>query len=97
MPILIGFYMLFILVYGAISFFSGYYGLYHDFGVWWATAGLICAIPFRFTLPLTIGAFLCALHVWHWHWFWAATFASPGLILVIPGMIQSMLVSLRRN
>jgi hypothetical protein len=50
----------------------------------------------RFTLPITIGAFLCALNIWGWHWALSALFVAPGLLLIIPSVLASILGGFKR-
>ena len=45
----------------------------------------------RFTLPVTIFAFLGALMVWQWSWYWALLFVAPGLILIIPAILAQLI------
>jgi hypothetical protein len=54
-------------------------------------------IWFRFTLPLTIAAFLGAKNVWQWHWFVALIFAAPGLLLVIPSILGTVVEQARHG
>jgi hypothetical protein len=81
-------------VVGAILFFgfgiaqivAGYQGIDYHLGGIWATLA-IAIFFFRFTLPITIGAFFGAMDVWEWHWTFAALFAAPGLLLAIPATL----------
>lgn len=82
---------------GIAQLFVGYVGVEHELGTFWAMAAVVAAIVFRFSLPLTIGSFFGAMNVWGWHWFASALFALPGLAFVIPGVIASMISSLRGN
>jgi hypothetical protein len=85
-----------VLVFGLAQFAAGYAGIAYHFGTGWAIAALVVGVFFRFTLPITIGAFFGAMDVWGWHWALAALFAVPGLIFVVPGVIASV-VSLARR
>lgn len=77
--------------YGILQIVAGYAGIDYHIGAVWAVAAIASAFMFRFTLPITIGAFFGAMDVWHWHWGWAALFAAPGLFLLIPGVILSII------
>lgn len=50
----------------------------------------------RFTLPLTVGAFLGAYQVWGWPLVLALLFVAPGLVFVIPGIFAALLAPLLR-
>lgn len=71
-------------------------GIEHGLGVGRAWGAVIAALMFRFTLPITIGAFFDAMNVWGWHWALAALFAAPGLLLVIPGVLASLFSLVKR-
>lgn len=88
----IGFFIL-----GIAQLFAGYAGISHGLGTVWAIAGLVAALVFRFTLPMTIGSFFGAMNVWGWNWFASALFALPGLVFVIPGVLAGMISSVRGN
>ncbi len=88
--------MLGIFAFGIAQFVAGFEGISDWLGSGWAWAALILALLFRFTLPITIGAFLGAVNVWGWHWSLAALFAAPGLAFAIPGVL-AWLVSLVRR
>jgi hypothetical protein len=53
-----------VLVYGVAQTYAGCVGIAHEIGALWAGAALVAAIFFRFTLPITIGAFFGAMNVW---------------------------------
>ncbi len=75
------------------QFVAGFQGIQHHCGTGWAIAAVV-AVFFRFTLPLTVGAFFGAMNVSGWHWLAALCFAVPGLALVIPGVIAALVASL---
>ena len=52
------------LVFGLAQIVAGFAGIQHGLGAGWAWAALIAAFMFRFTLPITIGAFFGAMNVW---------------------------------
>ena len=68
------------LLLGILQIGAGYIGIADRFGDGWALAALIAAMMVRFSLPLTVGCFLCARDVWGWHWAPALVFAAPGLV-----------------
>ena len=82
--------------FGVAQLAIGFMGIEHDANSFWAWTAVIAALGFRFTLPITIGSFFGALNVLGWHWSLAALFAAPGLLFVIPGMLVSMLVMIKR-
>jgi len=80
------------IAFGIAQFTAAFVGIEHGIGFFWACAALVVCFLFRFTLPITIGAFFGAMNVWGWHWLLAALFAVPGLLFVIPGMLTSALL-----
>ena len=69
---------------------AGYAGIAHAMGPSWACFALFVALCFRFTLPISIGAFYGAMVVWGWHWALAFLFVLPGLIFVLPGALKAV-------
>lgn len=43
---------------------AGYAGIEEHLGALWAIGCLVASLLFRFTLPITIGAFFGAMNVW---------------------------------
>ena len=84
------------IAFGIAQMVAGYAGIEYEIGAGWAIGAIVVALMFRFTLPITIGAFFGAMNVWGWHWALAALFAAPGLVFVIPGMIASVMTIGRR-
>ncbi len=78
-------------IYGVAQVAAAYAGF--DFYVGGFLAALIIAACFwfRFTLPLTVAAFLGAMDVWEWHWLLALIFAAPGLLLIVPSVLSSLI------
>lgn len=92
-----GFFMLVLFVvimaYSIIAFYAGYLGIEYHLSTGWAIGAIFAAFIFRFTLPITVGAFFGAMDVWGWHWVWSLLFAAPGiafLLLMIPGALASI-------
>jgi hypothetical protein len=83
------------IAFGIAQFIAGYAGIAHGLGTGWAIAAVIAGFAFRFTLPITIGAFFGAMNVWGWPWIGALVFAAPGLILVVPGVLGSIIGAVR--
>ena len=76
-------------IYGLSQMYAGFVGIETYAGIGWAYAALGAALVARFTLPLTVGCFYAAEHVWGWHWSLALLFAAPGLafnLLMLPGV-----------
>ena len=84
------------IIFGIAQIVAGYVGIEDGLGTLWAWGAVVIGLLFRFTLPLTIGAFFGAMNVWGWHWALAALFAAPGLLLIIPGTLASVLALARR-
>ena len=84
-------------IWGIAQFRAGYDGIFAYAGISWAITAIVVAFIFRFTLPITIGAFYGALIIWDWPWYWALIFASPGLLLMIPSMLTSALNTIKLN
>lgn len=82
--------------YGILQIIAGYVGIDFHFGAVWAGVAIFSALIFRFTLPITIGAFFGAIDVWGWHWGFATLFAAPGLAFLIPGVILSIIESIKK-
>jgi hypothetical protein len=74
----------------------GFAGIQDGIGTGWAYAALILAFVFRFTVPITIGAFFGAMNVLGWHWLFALLFAAPGLFLIVPGFFASIFSLVKR-
>lgn len=85
------------LVYSAAQIYAGYLGIEHHLGVIWAFVAIAAAFVFRFTLPMTVGAFFGAMDVWGWHWALALIFAAPGLAFVVPGVLASIFSAVRQR
>jgi hypothetical protein len=86
-------FMIGMLVYGVAQIWAGFIGIDHHHGFGWAMAAVAAALLFRFSLPITIGAFFGAMNVWGWPWYGALIFAAPGLAfmaLMIPGALASV-------
>lgn len=85
------------LAFAIAQLIAGFVGIEHGLGVFWAWVAVIFAFVFRFTPPITIGAFFGAINVWHWHWAAAAMFAAPGLLFIIPNFISSVFALIKRQ
>ncbi|PJE78255.1 hypothetical protein CI610_02817 [invertebrate metagenome] len=90
----IGFILFFL--FGIAQLVAGYVGIDYHFGAGWAVAALVASLMFRFTLPITIGAFFGAMDVWGWHWALSALFVAPGLAFLIPGLMHSLYEGVRK-
>jgi hypothetical protein len=77
-------------IYGVAQIVASFVGFDYYVGAFLAAVFVGACIWFRFTLPLTIAAFLGAKNVWEWHWFLALIFAAPGLLLAIPSILGSI-------
>ena len=77
--------------YAITQIYAGFTGIDLYFGQVWASIAVGIAFFLRFTLPITIGAFYCAMEVWHLPWWVAALFAAPGLAFLIPAVLQSLI------
>jgi len=82
--------------FGLIQMGAGWAGIESSFGWGWGVAAMVAAIFFRFTIPIAVGAFLCAKNIWDWHWFFAVLFAAPALLFMIPAFFASLLQSVKR-
>lgn len=87
--------LLLFLAYGVAQIYAGFIGIEHHLGAIWAWLALIASLLFRFTLPISIGAFFGAWQVWGWPWPLAAVFAAPGLLLIIPGAMAAIFAAAR--
>lgn len=82
--------------YGIVQIIAGYMGVDYHFGAVWAGVAIVAALMFRFTLPITIGAFFCAMDVWGWHWALAVLFAFPGLASLVPSVVSVIVDTIKR-
>jgi len=82
--------------FGLLQLAAGWAGIEDSFGWGWGIAAVVAAVFFRFTIPITVGAFLCAKNIWDWHWVFALLFALPGLLFMIPAFFASLLGAVRR-
>lgn len=85
-----------IVALGIAQLITGCSGVKEHLGAVWAIGCFVASLLFRFTLPITIGAFFGAMDVWGLHWSLVALFAVPGLIFLIPGIITSVLALNKR-
>lgn len=74
----------------------GFMGIEHELGVGWAFGAMVLALLFRFMLPITIGTFFGATNVLGWHWASALLFTAPGILLMVPGVVASVLSVFRK-
>lgn len=77
-------------VWAIAQFIAGYDGITSYMSSGWAIAAILVGFIFRFTLPITIGAFYGALMVWGWPWYLALLFTVPGLALIVPSALLSV-------
>lgn len=84
------------MAFGLLQIGAGWLGIAHSFGSGWAVAAVVAAIFFRFTIPIVVGAFLCAKNIWDWHWILAALFAAPGLLFMVPAVFASIIGAVKR-
>jgi len=89
-------WVMLIMAYSFAQLIAGYTGVEYYYGGMWAGIALGVALIMRFTLPVTIGSFYCAMEVWGWHWGLAALFAAPGLAFVVPGVLFSIIDGIRK-
>lgn len=82
--------------FGLIQLGAGWAGIEETWGWGWGLLAIVLALLFRFTLPITIGCFLCAHNIWEWHWLLSLLFALPGLLFMVPGLFISALSRIRR-
>lgn len=73
-----------IATYMLVLLFAAVIGLNDWLGILGAVGGFLLAILLRTSIPIIIGAFLCAHNVWDWGWLGSAIFAAPLLVLAIP-------------
>ena len=83
--------------YGVVQFLAAYLGLDYYVGPFFAAVIIGVCLWLRFTLPITIGSFFGALYVWEWHWFFALIFAAPGLLLMVPSILATVVEHTRHR
>lgn len=74
--------------YGIAQFVAAIWGLETYVG-WFAAPIIAFCLYFRFSLPVTIFAFLGAKNEWGWYWLAALIFVAPGLLLIVPAILSS--------
>ena len=74
--------------YVAAQFIAAIWGLETYIG-WLAVPVIVGSLYFRFSLPVTVFAFLGAKNDWGWHWLAALVFVAPGLLLIVPAILSS--------
>ena len=77
-------------IWAIAQFMAAYDGITSYMGSGWAIGAILVSFIFRFTLPITIGAFYGAMIVWGWPWYLALLFTVPGLALVVPSALLSV-------
>jgi hypothetical protein len=83
--------------FGAFQVYAASIGLSDSLGIGWAIGLIAISFMARTSIPVIIGAFLCAKNVWEWHWALAALFAAPGLALILPSMAANILEAFSRK
>lgn len=84
-------------LWGIAQLIAGYDGIVAYAGIGWGIWAILIGVLFRFTLPITVGAFYGAMTVWGWPWYYALLFSAPGLALIVPGILISILGSFKRD
>lgn len=84
-------------LFGLFQIYAAYLGLQDWLGTGWAVAGIAASFLLRSSLPVLVGAFLCALNVWEWHWAFAFLFAAPMLALILPATAADVISAIRRK
>ena len=79
------------LIFGAFQVYAGFVGIAHYWGGFWAFAIIALSFLFRTSLPIMIGAFLCARNVWDWNIIVSIIFVAPSLLFIVPSLIGGML------
>lgn len=72
--------------FGAFQLVIGYMGIEDTIGTGWAIAALVCALAFRFTLPIVVGVYFGVVEVLEWHWLLGLLIAAPGILFMIPSI-----------
>ena len=89
------FFIIFLVV-GIAQLYVGFIGIEYHFGFIAASVSLFCLFFLRIMLPLTIGSFFGAMDVLGWEWYQALLLAAPGLLVVMPAMITSIIENRNR-
>lgn len=80
---------------GLLQIFAGYVGLAETIGHGWAFGALAVFFVLGFSLPMTVGTFLCATEVWGWHWAGGLLLAAPGLLFLVPGVLAGAMAMVK--
>ena len=84
-------------IWGIAQLIAGYNGIVAYAGIGWAITTIVISLVFRFTLPITVAAFYGAMTVMGWPWYYALLFSAPGLALIVPSILMSILGIFKRN
>jgi hypothetical protein len=79
----------FLAAYAIAQVVAAFWGLEAYVG-WLAVPLIALCLYFRFSLPVTVCAFLGAKNYWGWHWLVALIFVAPGLLLIVPAVLSSV-------
>ncbi len=85
------------MIFGIFQIYAAFVGFEDWVGTWWAIAAIAGSFLLRSSLPIVVGAFLCALNVWEWHWAFASLFAAPMLVLLLPATAADVISAIRRR
>jgi hypothetical protein len=80
--------MIAMMIAGVVQLYLGYVGIEDWLGGGWALGALALAFSTRIMLPLTIGTYLAMTNVYGYDWWIAAIVAAPGLLLIVPSMVN---------
>ncbi len=89
------------IIYAIFGISMGYAGIEYHLGTVWAIVAMVCALVFRISLPIAIGAFFGMVDVLGWHWIVAILISVPSLLLLVPGLViglfEPLIVKFVRN
>lgn len=69
----------------------GVMGLDYLGGPWAAIAGIAAAMLLSFSIPLTVGTYFGVVYVLDWPWWAGILIAAPGIALLAPAFLLSIL------
>ncbi|MGD9471035.1 MAG: hypothetical protein AB7G24_02975 [Novosphingobium sp.] len=78
-------------IFGIAQLVAAYNGVEYYWGFWASAIVIGLCFMFRFSLPITVFSFLGAMHVWGWPWYGALAFAAPGIVLIVPSILASVI------
>ena len=86
-----------LLVLETAQYVAGSAGIAHSYGWGWSVGAVVLSLFFRFPFALAFGCYLYVTEVLRWPAAYGVLFAVPGLVLMVPTLVVSLLSGLRER